>query len=44
MAKEAKLLAAAAKQRSLNAKASIADIMAEVENDWWEIQETLSDP
>jgi hypothetical protein len=36
MAKEAKPSAAAAKQRSLNAKASIADIRAIVENDQWE--------
>ncbi len=36
-AKEAKpSLLAAANQRSLNAKASIADITAEVENDQWE--------
>ncbi len=35
-AKEAKPLVAAANQQSLNAKASIIDITAEVENDWWE--------
>jgi hypothetical protein len=34
--KEAKPSAAAAKQRSLNAKPSIADITTEVENDQWE--------
>jgi hypothetical protein len=42
MAKQAKPSAAAAYQRSLNAKASIADIRAEVENDRWESVRKLS--
>jgi hypothetical protein len=41
-AKEAKPSAAAANQRSLNAKASIADITAEVENDQWESVKKLA--
>ncbi len=32
----------AAKQRNLNAKASIADIASEVENDFWEIVRKLA--
>jgi hypothetical protein len=42
MAKEAKPSAAAAKQRTLNAKASIADIRAEVEVYRWESVRKLS--
>ncbi len=36
--------AAAADQRKLNAKVSITDITAEVENDWWECHKTCWGP
>jgi hypothetical protein len=42
LAKEAKPLMAAANQRSLNAKASITDIRAKVENDRWDSVRKLS--
>jgi hypothetical protein len=42
MGKEAKPSSTAAKQGSLNTKASIADIRAEVENDRWESVRKLS--
>ncbi len=40
--KEGKQVAAAADQRHLDAKVSIANIVAQVENDWWESARKLS--